>query len=54
MFWPARSGLAFFFGLRCAGGTVAIVVLSFPSPARHQPIAGMCLGVWIPTCQNLS
>jgi hypothetical protein len=29
MFWPARSGLAFFFGLRCAGGVVAIVVLSF-------------------------
>jgi hypothetical protein len=35
MFWPARSGLAFFFGLRCAGGVVAIVVLSFPSPARQ-------------------
>src|SRR5215208_5252561 len=29
MFWPARSGFSFFLGLRCAGGVVAIVVLSF-------------------------
>jgi hypothetical protein len=29
MCWPARSGFAFFFGLRCASGVLAIVVLSF-------------------------
>jgi hypothetical protein len=47
MFWPARSGFAFFFGLRCAGGVVAIVVLSFRARRGGQPMAGMCRGVCI-------
>src|SRR5215212_4237815 len=52
MFWPARSGLAFFFGLRCAAGMVAIVVLSFRARRscankNGQLMAGMCLGCFV-------